>query len=211
MSAEPARRSGRPDHHASEELMRHIVEVAAALFIGQGYAATSIEQVATAAGAGKQTLYRRFGSKEGLFIAVIDQQVQPLLATAAAVEAADVGPLEALKEASRQFLDFVLRRDMVRLHRTLVAEVGRFPELGERVLNDCMAPFEALLISLLQAARDQGQIRRMDVEMAHAMLASLVTGWPVQRALLGRSAFANAAEQDAYFEAAWDVFLNGVR
>lgn len=211
MSAEPARRSGRPDQQASEELMRHIVKVAAALFIEQGYAATSIEQVATAAEAGKQTLYRRFGSKEGLFVAVIDQQGQRLLATSAAAEATNVSPLEALKEASRQLLDFVLDRDTIRLHRTLVAEVGRFPELGEQVLNTCLAPFEALLIRLMRAAMDQGQMRRMDAEMAHAMLSSLVTGLPVQHALLGRSAFANGAEREAYFEAAWDLFLNGVR
>jgi AcrR family transcriptional regulator len=191
--------------------MRHIVEVAAALFTGQGYAATSIEQVATAAGAGKQTLYRRFGSKEALFIAVIDQQSQRLLAKAAAVEMADVSPLEALKEVCRQLFDFSQDRDTIRLHRTLVAEAGRFPDLGDHLLNDCLAPFQALLVQLLQAAMDQGQMRRMDAEMVRAMLSSLVTGWPVLQALLGRCAFANGAERDAYFEAAWDLFLNGVR
>jgi AcrR family transcriptional regulator len=51
---------------------RHIVESARRLFIEQGYAATSMRELASAAGVSLQTLYNAFTSKYGLFSAVMD-------------------------------------------------------------------------------------------------------------------------------------------
>jgi AcrR family transcriptional regulator len=211
MSAEPLRRTGRPDQQASEELLRHIIETASRLFIDQGYAATSIEQIAAAAGSGKQTLYRRFGSKEALFTEVINYQGQRLIDIAQKAEANHPNPIEALKETSRLLFDFVQQPDMVRLHRTLLAEIGRFPDLGDYVLDNCMGPFKTLFKRLLSAAINAGQVRIADTELANALLSSLMTGWPTQQALLGREPFASPAEREAYFDGAWSLFLNGAR
>lgn len=210
MSADPVRRLGRPDQQASEDLVRHIVDTAARLFVSQGYAATSIEQIAAAAGSGKQTIYRRFTSKDGLFTEVINQQGRRLLEIAEAAEATG-DPIEALKEICRQLFDFVLAPDAVQLHRILVAEVVRFPEMGDHVLDNCMGPFKALLKRLLSAAMDAGQIRRADPQLTQALLTSLLTGWPTQHVLLNREPFEAPEERDAYFEAAWSLFLRGAR
>jgi AcrR family transcriptional regulator len=211
MTANPVRRLGRPDQQASEELLRHIVETAARLFVSQGFAATSIEQVAAAAGSGKQTIYRRFASKEGLFAEVINARAHRLLEMAEAAEATCADPIAALKEICRQLFDFVLTPDAIQLHRILVAESVRFPEMGEHVLNNCMGPFKALLRRLLQSAMDAGQIRRMDPELAHAFLSGLQTGWPTQQALLGREPFGSPEARDAYFEESWSLFTRGMR
>jgi AcrR family transcriptional regulator len=209
-SADPVRRLGRPDQQASEELVRHIVDTATRLFVGQGYAATSIEQIAAAAGSGKQTIYRRFTSKEGLFTEVINEQGRRLFEVAEASGATGSDPTGALKEACRQLFDFVLAPDTVQLHRILVAEVVRFPELGEQLLSNCLGPFKAMLKRLLQAAMDAGRIRNVDPDFAHALLTSLLTGFPIQRALLGREPFASPDERDAYFEEGWALFIRGM-
>jgi len=208
--ADPVRRLGRPDQQASEELIRHIVDTATRLFVSQGYAGTSIEQIAAAAGSGKQTLYRRFTSKEGLFIEVIKEQTRRLLEVAEASGATGADPAGALKEACRQLFDFVLAPDTVRLHRILVAEVGRFPELGEHVLSHCLGPFTAMLKRLLEAAMDAGRICQADPEAAQRLLMSLLTGYPIHHALLGREPFASPEERDAYFEAGWALFSRGM-
>lgn len=54
---------GRPTREAAAQLERRILAVAAELFAAQGYAATSMEQVAEICKAGKDTLYRRYASK----------------------------------------------------------------------------------------------------------------------------------------------------
>lgn len=48
-----------------------IVNVARPLFSQKGYAATSVEQIATAAGIGKGTIYEYFQNKEDLFVASV--------------------------------------------------------------------------------------------------------------------------------------------
>lgn len=204
------RRIGRPDAQGSEEVFRRILEIAAELFVAQGYPATSIEQVAAKAGSGKQTIYRRFGSKEELFEAVIRSKVDELLRSAAELSVSDGQPLATLKTATLGLLDFILRPDMISLQRTLVAELPRFPTLADRLMDDCYQVITTQIHALLARARDMGQIRFDDIELTHRLLVSLMIGWPHQQQLLDRPTFASEAEKAAYFEAAWAMFLHGV-
>ena len=51
----------------------HLIEVAGALFNQYGYRATGIDQVIEASGVAKTTMYRHFGSKEELIVAVLNR------------------------------------------------------------------------------------------------------------------------------------------
>lgn len=209
MMTERVRRQGRPDQQGSEEIFRHILETAARLFVEQGYAATSIEQVAADAGSGKQTIYRRFTSKEGLFMAVIDERCQSLLDAADDARAIAPDPLEALKMTCRTLLDFALLPEKVEFLHMLVAELRRFPELADYAARSGFEPFESAMKRLLDAAIAQGRLRAdEDGHMLHALLG-LVTGWAFQRIMLGMPLFADEAERDAFFESAWRMFLEG--
>jgi len=210
MNAEPLRRVGRPDQQASEELVQHIVDTAARLFIRQGYAATSIEQIAAAAGSGKQTIYRRFVAKDALFIEVINRQGQRLTEMAKAAHATGASPLDALRGIARSMLDFMLDPEKIGLHRVLIAEASRFPDIVGAVLENCTRPFEDLLRAALREAQDAGQIRFDDVEQTQMQMTGLVAGGPLQKTLIGQPPFKSPGERDAYFETAWKVFLHGV-
>lgn len=50
-----------------------IIEAARALFLDQGYVATTLAQIAEHAGVGARTVYVRFGTKAALFSRVVDQ------------------------------------------------------------------------------------------------------------------------------------------
>jgi len=210
MPPEPLRRVGRPDQQASEILVRHIVNTATRLFIEQGYPATSIEQIATAAGSGKQTIYRHFASKEALFLAVINRHAGLLIEEAARAVTTCADPVDALKESCRLFFEFVHTADVIRLERILVAEAGRFPDLGERVLDSCLTPIRDLMNRLLDRAAHEGRVLMHDPSSTHILLIGLLTGWPTQQALLGQQPFESAVESETYFEAAWALFLRGV-
>jgi AcrR family transcriptional regulator len=208
---ETTRRVGRPDQQASEELVRHILDVAAELFIEQGYPATSIEQIAAGAGSGKQTIYRRFGSKESLFNEVIARHAQRLLELAEAARASDPDPVVALKVSCREMFDFAQSPESIRLNRVVVAETARFPRLWKDVLEGCMLPFRVLLESLMAQAMASGQFRRMDPELAHDLLTSLCVEGKMRQALFGADPYSSVAKRDAYFEAAWALFVRGMR
>ncbi len=57
-----------------------VLAAAARLFREHGVAAVSMDQVAAAAGVGKGTLFRRFGDKAGLAVALLDEQERGLQA-----------------------------------------------------------------------------------------------------------------------------------
>ncbi len=56
----------------------HILDQALRLFAEKGYDAVGVQQVVEAAGLTKPTLYHYFGSKQGLFEALIEERSQPL-------------------------------------------------------------------------------------------------------------------------------------
>jgi len=58
-----------------EETKRRLLSAATTEFAALGIAGARVDQVAETAGCNKQSIYRYFGSKEGLFDAVYDQMV----------------------------------------------------------------------------------------------------------------------------------------
>jgi AcrR family transcriptional regulator len=202
------KRKGRPQQHEALALIAGILETAARLFKEQGYAATSIEQIASRSGSGKQTIYRRFSSKELLFQAVMDSHTASV-ALRVCKGAVNDDPLVALRNTTREMFDHMLSADSVAFHRVLIAEASRFPALVSRTFDHTIGPFSALTVSLLRAAVVTGQLRLADPERLFGLLTGLLTGWPHQQALLGREVLATAAARSQYFDAAWTVFLSG--
>ena len=70
------RRRGRPKTAPDEHQRACIVERARQLFVANGYGRTTTEDVATACHISKQTLYRLFEGKCGLFTAVVEAHRQ---------------------------------------------------------------------------------------------------------------------------------------
>ena len=115
--------SGRPDSRMSEELDALILKTATRLFGEQGYAATSVEQIAAVAKVGKQTIYRRHPSKENLFKTVIAELGNSfLLAASPSDEMVSNDPLQALYKTMRMLLDLILSPETLSLSRTFIAE-----------------------------------------------------------------------------------------
>ena len=205
------RRSGRPGGKAAETLDRHILATASRLFTENGYAGTSIEQIAAEAGAGKQTIYRRYESKEDLFEAAIFDLGEMLLRSAAIAEASSADPLTSLRETCRAWLNIATTPEAIAVNRALIADAHRFPSLADYARDRVAEPFHALILRLIRLAREAGQIRSdFDDELTTRVLSGLLTGWRLKQALLGRVALADDVERAAFFQVAWGIFLNGV-
>jgi AcrR family transcriptional regulator len=202
------KRIGRPGRRESQALISGILVAAAALFREQGYAATSIEQIARATGSGKQTIYRRFGGKERLFQAVMEAHSARV---AARVSRSAVGghSLLALRRTTRAMFDHMLSGESVALHRILVAEAVRFPDLVLRTFDHAIGPYSALTVRLIEAAQAEGRLGPADSKRLFGMLTGLLTGWPHQQALLGRDVLPTAAARAAFFATAWALFITG--
>lgn len=74
--------------HARAAVREHVVEVALSLFTDRGFEATTIEQIAVAAGISRRTFFRYFATKEDVVLGDAEEQRQVL---AAAFEARPAG------------------------------------------------------------------------------------------------------------------------
>jgi len=204
-------RQGRPCAEGSEALDRHILATATRLFIEHGYAATSVEHIAEQAGTGKNSIYRRHATKEKLFEAVVTDLCAPLVEAATRFERDLSNPLAALKESCRTLLTFVLVPESVAVYRLLTAEARRFPDLVKRIQGKAIEPYVASIRRLLEAARQNRQLRpECDVENTERAIMGLITGWPIDQAMLGLDAFRSDKDRETFFETAWRIFLSGV-
>src|ERR1700688_2314289 len=72
---EPKKMAGRPPRPAAAKGPQ-ILDVALEVFTVHGYQTASMDMIAAQAGMSKQTLYRHFGSKEELFVQVVQALIE---------------------------------------------------------------------------------------------------------------------------------------
>ncbi|HEV2789836.1 MAG TPA: TetR/AcrR family transcriptional regulator, partial [Solirubrobacterales bacterium] len=89
----------RPALRARYEAKRsEVVATAAKLFAERGYGATSISELTAATGLAAGGLYHYIEGKDDLLIAICDELLEPLLARAREIVAADAPPIDQLRE-----------------------------------------------------------------------------------------------------------------
>jgi mycofactocin system transcriptional regulator len=115
-------RGGRPPATSRVELER----AALALFAERGFAETTVEEIAEAAGVGRRTFFRYFDSKNDVMWGEFDALLADMAAWLAAVDD-DVPMVEALREAVVRFNS--LPPEAVPAHRERMALILRVPAL----------------------------------------------------------------------------------
>jgi AcrR family transcriptional regulator len=128
---------------------RSLLLVAAArLFAIHGVAAVSMDDVAAAAGVGKGTLYRRFGDKSGLVMAVLDAKDRAL-GEAIVSGPPPLGPGSGPKSRLRAFVGAYAAH----LERNLdLVALGETAAPGARYRSDAYAGWRRHIEGLLQLA-----------------------------------------------------------
>ena len=143
------------------------------LFGSKGFAATSVEDLATEAGVTTGALYHHFESKTELFAAVFEQLHLEVLARNSAVAAQAKGEVDALVRAFDDFLTAVLEPDVRRImieDAPSVLGLQRFTEMDERYA------FSAI-VDVLNRANAGGELNVAQPEaLAHLLLGALVRG-----------------------------------
>jgi AcrR family transcriptional regulator len=194
----------------SDALDHHILKQARRLFTEQGYAGTSIEQLATVAGVGKQSIYRRYASKEELFKAVLTELGAEVVALTEQAEASSADPVLALRETLWALSSTARTPETIALYRSLIAEAKRFPEFAEQSTNRASTKLDCIILRLLRRARENGAIDpSYDETQLHRAVWGLFGGWDLQQKLVGAPGLASDADRGAFFETAWRMFLEG--
>ncbi|WP_446902717.1 TetR/AcrR family transcriptional regulator [Burkholderia sp. YIM B11467] len=134
-----------------------ILDGAKTVFLSQGFGLATMDDVAAAAGVGKQTVYRHFKSKEALFVGLVTSmcaQVGGVLAGALDAQAAGL-PEAELRELGWALARILIAPDNLRLYRAIVAEAERLPELGQVFYENGLKVVRAFAAKILRKRFDE--------------------------------------------------------
>ena len=173
MSTGVVKKAGRPTDAAKREA---IIEAACRAFFEDGYAASSIEQIAANAGVSKVTIYNRFGDKRSLFAASVEAECEKMRGTfevPAMPQASLRDRLLAIGEAMSAFLS---RPEMVQFERRIAAETEHDPTIGMAFLSAGPHRMKKAFAGLLLALHEKGEIDVPDPELAAEQFAAMCKG-----------------------------------
>jgi AcrR family transcriptional regulator len=175
--APPGRRELR-----KQERRQAIIQAARASFLEHGYAATSMSGLLDTLGGSKATLWGYFRSKEELFAAVIEDATAQARADLSGEMATDGDLGLVLRQFCRGLLQAVESPEALATWRLVVAEGGRFPELG-RIFYEQAASFPHMILTDFLAQHVGRGLRDEDPGRMAVMLISLCLGRKEQLAL----------------------------
>jgi TetR/AcrR family transcriptional regulator, mexJK operon transcriptional repressor len=180
------------------------------LFLERGYAATTCADVVARSGGSLATLYALFGTKRGLFEAILRDHAESVMRPLC-VEGVSNDPEIGLMAVGQRYLAGLLEPDVVAWWRALVAEAPHTPELREVFLSEEGGPIQqALAFYLAEQAKD-GRLAIADAGRAAGQFLALVRGSLHHRALAGDASVSSSEEIDRHVRSAVHVFIHGYR
>jgi len=191
------------------ERPQEILEAAFAEFSRNGYAMTTLDQIAERAGVTKGTIYVYFENKEHLFISMVRELMKVTLDTVQDMfERHEGSTADLLREQFSFIYQHIVedrrRREVVRM---LIAEASRFPALADRYHEEIHLPCMELLKQAIQRGVDRGEIRGSAVTDCPLVIIA-----PIALVDMWMMMFDERYPLDlkTYFEAHLELVLNGL-
>lgn len=170
-----------------ENKAQTILTGALKVFTTQGYAAASMDQIAKTCGVSKPTLYTYFTNKEGLFIALVQQQTgeHHQLMSVLNAPAKPLPPEQMLHNMAALVIDnFSKNQTLLTLMRLIIGESERFPDLAKTFVREVTQPLLARLVAYLET---QPQLNLFDpMVAARIFVGALVHYLIVQEIMHGK-------------------------
>ena len=183
-----------PRHHNSAETREAILEAAERIFGDEGLAGARTDAIAAAAGVNKALLYYYFGSKDGLYRAVLEGYLADFNRRALELLSSKGSARSLLLRYINIHFDFIgaHRHHGPLFQRMLMADQKSLVRLARQYFR----PRSKALLKVIERGMRTGEFRRMDSTHAAISLLSLIAFYfssaPVLRAVSGMDAYAKA-------------------
>ncbi len=190
---------------------QRLIHSALELFAAQGVTETTTKQIAELAEVNEVTLFRQFGNKHGLLLAVIEEAaVFAQLGQALVRQASETGSLGDIHEALKAYATACLQalEAVPAVVRSVIGEAGQYPVENRAALgkgftqaNHYVADYFAMII-------DQGQLQ---THIPTEKLASLLNGMLLGYAVIEFTSDFHQLWQsrEDFLETVVTLFLNG--
>ncbi len=145
-------KAGEVDRENSVDKVEQILQGAMQEFLQHGYAGTSMDRVAVAAGVSKATVYSHFQDKEGLFKVLLEQLTSKKNISIFGTEPIEGEPVAILHQVAAKALEHMINdKEHSAFMRVLIGESGRFPELAQIFVRVMIKPVAETLTHYLAA------------------------------------------------------------
>ncbi|CAB3631282.1 TetR/AcrR family transcriptional regulator [Achromobacter pestifer] len=190
-----------------EARRRRLLEAASQSLLELGYAQTSIQRIVQQAGGSAATAYQLFGNKEGMLAAVLQFELDDLRATVFLETSPRQAVDSALHELAVRLLTYAVQPKSAALHRLLVSECHRMPQLATALQDAVDKQIHAPLEQCLRHACARGELKIDDPRQAALTLGNLINGIAFHARLVGGYADGPHAEHLATCHYGVDTLL----
>jgi TetR/AcrR family transcriptional regulator len=193
-----SRRPGRP--RGGDAAVRDaLLETSRSLFLTRGFASVTIRQIAAAAGSSPATIHYHFGDKLGLYRAMLEAAVAPVVEAMQHLDEAAPEAGVGLEEVIRLYGRMLAANPWVPalIVQEVLTEGGQFRDLFIEQFAGRLAP---LLVAIIRRGQAAGTVRA-DVEPRLAALSAIslsvfpFLALPVASRVLGVSVEGDAVER----------------
>lgn len=195
----------------TEKKKNEIITIAGELFLSQGYGTVSMATIAAAVGGSKGTLYGYFSSKEEVFAAFVVSAGQQRWQEFIALEEQPNGIEARLVALGCRYLRLLLSSEIMSVNRLVIAEAGRFPELGRIFYDNGPKSVIGVIATTLQQSAETGELTIEDPIAEAWRFKSLCEARLFEQCLWGIRSGATEAEIRENVEPACAIFLKSNR
>lgn len=181
----------------NETRRRAVLEVAGRVLIEKGYAPTSMLQIAKAARASNETLYKWWPNKQALFADLVTENARLVVDAMRAAAEADITPWAVLERIAPVLLRMLTGPLAIALNRAAAADSTGTRTLGPLLASEGRDRVGAALVDLMRRAMDAGEIAASDPRAAATLYVTLLVGDLQIRLATGALAHIDEAEVDA--------------
>ncbi|WP_448043363.1 TetR/AcrR family transcriptional regulator [Bradyrhizobium liaoningense] len=169
----PARSKRDRDLPAPDARMTQLLAAAKDTFTRKGFAATTMDDIAGAAGMSKKTLYKLFESKIELFRAML---LRSLPDTDFADASWEGSPTSRLRNTLREAANVALTPGEIALQRLIIGERQASPALGRMFAEIIIDTATERVVDLLKAVRLHPRFKAVPLRLIAEMLFGMVFG-----------------------------------
>ncbi|MEY9537960.1 TetR/AcrR family transcriptional repressor of mexJK operon [Bradyrhizobium diazoefficiens] len=161
------------DRPAPDARVEHLLAAAKETFTSKGFAATTMDDIASAAGMSKRTLYKLFESKTDLFRAMLLRSLPHAHFRSAPLEGS---PMIRLRDTLREAADIALSPGEIALQRLIIGERQASPALGRMFAEVILESGADHIAGLLKSARIEPRFEGVPLRRVAEMLLGMVFG-----------------------------------
>ncbi|OYQ35567.1 hypothetical protein CHU95_07540 [Niveispirillum lacus] len=184
-----------------------MIDAAAAIFFEHGFERASLSAIVRRSGGSLSTLYQLFGSKEGLFEAMVTQRCAQIMEPLTTPHQPGQDPRETLVRIARGLMGVLMDPEAQGLWRMVMGEGIKFPRLPEIYFRCGPDPLQTAMVRYLSDLHDRGIVHCPDVPSVVQAFCGMMQSDLFYRTVTGMRPIPEAAETERHVQKVVDLVM----